>query len=102
MTDLFSRHLIYSFFLFRHSRAASLFFISLTSLFLAASSAGGAVLVLLCTLTICWSDDPAGMKTDPPLPLVVVLENCGLETGCCDEVLTLLPPPTRLMGVTIW
>ena len=101
MTDLFSRHLIYSFFLFLHSLAASLFFISLTSLFLAASSAGGAAPVLLCTVTICCSEDPAGMKTEPLPPLVVVLENCGLETDCCDEVVTLLPPPTRLMGVTI-
>ena len=77
MVYLFSRHLIYSFFLFLHSRAASLFFISLTSLFLAASSAGlpGEPLVLLCTVTICCSEDPAGMKTEPLLPLVVVLEN---------------------------
>ena len=107
MTDLFSRHLIYSFFLFLHSRAASLFFISLTSLFLAASSAGlpGEPEVLLCTVTICWSEDPAGRKTeDPLLPLVVVLENCGLEPDCWEVVVTLLPltPPTSEIGVTIW
>ena len=80
---LFSRHLIYSFFLFLHSLAASLFFISLTSLFLAASSAWlpGDPFVLLCTVTICCSVEPVGIKTGPLVPpLVADDENCALVT----------------------
>ena len=83
VTDLFSRHLMYSFFLFLHSLAASLFFISLTSLFLAASSAWlpGDPFVLLCTVTICCSVEPVGIKTGPLVPpLVADDENCALVT----------------------
>ena len=107
MYHLFSRHLIYSFFLFLHSLAASLFFISLTSLFLAASSAWlpEDPLVLLCTVTICWSEDPAGMNTElPAAPLVGAEENWAEETVCdgAGTEAAVLTPPIKLIGVTIW
>ena len=106
-SHLFSRHLIYSFFLFLHSLAASLFFMSLTSLFLAASSAWlpEDPFVLLCTVTSCWSEEPAGMKTDPVVPPLVGAEENWAEDTVCEgagRVEAVLTPPIKLMGVTIW
>ena len=101
---LFSRHFMYSFFLFRHSLAASRFFINLTSLFLTASSAGpaGAEAEVVpppavATMTCCV---PALPPPPPPLlpPLLLPLAEVtvpGMNTVCpfCDVAVYCTTPP---------
>ena len=79
VTYLFSRHLIYSFFLFLHSLAASLFFISLISRFLC-GTVEWVVRVASARYLACCSS----CCTGPPPGLCTV-------TSCCWAVCGLEP-----------